>query len=57
MKLFESMSKTWKTFFLLELDYDVYLELLRTLLDVVEEENNDLDALVHKKFRIDFDCE
>jgi hypothetical protein len=49
---------------LLELDWDVYLELLQSLLDVLEEqtgateeENNDLDVLVKKKFKLDFDCE
>ncbi len=49
---------------LLELDQDVYLELLQPLLDVLEEqtnaakeENSDLDALVQKKPRFNFDCE
>ncbi len=46
---------------LFELDRDVYLKLLQSLLNVFEEQidatkedNNDLDVLVKKKFKLDF---
>jgi hypothetical protein len=48
---------------LLEPDHDVYLKLLQPLLNVIQEqaniveENNDLDAHVLKKSRLDIDCE
>jgi hypothetical protein len=48
---------------LFELDQDVYLELLQPLLDVIEEqtnameeEKNDPNALVQKKYRFNLDC-
>jgi hypothetical protein len=48
---------------LFELDQDVYLELLQSLLDVIEEqtnameeEKNDPNALVQKKYRFNLDC-
>jgi hypothetical protein len=60
----KTCQKLGRHFLLLELDRDIYLELLQPLLDViqeqtnvVEEENNDLDVPVQKKFRLNFDCE
>jgi hypothetical protein len=48
----------------LELDLDVYVELLQPLLgvleeqtNVTEEENNNLNVLVQRKSKLDFDCE
>lgn len=50
--------------FLLELDLDVYLELLQPLLDEfeeqtnpMEEENSDPDVPMQKKSRFNLDCE
>ncbi len=58
------MSKPWKTCSCAWARPKVYFELLQLLLDVlgeqidaVEVENNNLDALVHNKSKLDLDCE
>jgi hypothetical protein len=51
-------------FFLVEPNFDVYLELLQPLLDICEEqtnpakeENSDPDEPMQKKSKFTFDCE